>query len=147
MRLLQTAIAATACVIACTSGTRPPGSSDQSVLAMNSTRRVEGIVVDSAGQSIRKAIILQSFCPRGPTSPCNDNLQLASCSDEAGRFSFEVPTIGHYAIVALVHGFIVGDARVVVPQENGSPLRVTVGNLAKARSLRPASGSCVSSPR
>ena len=145
MRLLETAIATMVCMLACTAGPRSPSSPDHRARAASPSLRVEGIVVDSAGQSISAATIVQSFCPNGPASPCYDNLQLATCSDRAGRFSFDLPTVGHYAVVALVHSSIVGFARIVIPQENGSTLRLIAGNVAKARSLRPPSGPCVPS--
>ena len=109
-----------------------------------SSHRVEGVVVDSSGQRISAATIVQSFCPNG-RMPCNDGLQRVYCSDKAGRFAFELPTEGLYIIVAFVNGFMVGHLDVVVPMHGSEILRITVRKVAEARSLNPGSRPCVRS--
>lgn len=143
MRLRQTAIAANVSVLTSIACARSSAVSTQQTKA-ESSRRVEGIVVDSLGRPIREAAIMQSLCPNGHL-PCNDGLQLAACTSESGRFAFDLPATGLFMLVATVNGAIVGDARVVVSREQAETVRIEARGAELAWAMRREPRPCVPS--
>jgi hypothetical protein len=146
VRLLNKAIVLAVTTIGCATGASGTASAPHEVPSTvewsEAPHRIRGIVADSIGYPQRGVAIVESICPNGSAAPCNDSPSLVACSDATGRFSFELSNEGDYIVAAMISGFFVGDARIVIPRDPALILRITATNVDRARSMRPAARAC-----